>query len=754
MSPSIIEVVVKSSAIVAAAAVGAGLMRRRGSAASRHFIWTLAIAGLLVLPVASAVLPALNLPIPRPMPSLPVVPEPANVAAGSAVAAGESAVLAPSQRTTSVGSISWIALLPAAYAAGVMLLIARLVVEHWRTRRMLSRTTPVNDAGWTTLLGECAARVGLRTDVHLARSREEAMPMTCGIGRPVIVIPSIADMWDDDRRRAVILHELAHAVRFDCLTQTLAEIAVALYWPHPGVWWTARQLRMERELACDDRVLSSGAEPCEYASHLLEIAHSLGQYRAPALAVSMARPRQLEGRMVALLDATRNRATLAEGRRALVLAVAVVVVAPLAAATVVSVPAGPAPAASTLAPALPASNAAAGPTAAAQNRAPAALAAGTWQIRLAADGRRAQLTIGIAENSFHSTTIPLERVEGLEAILKGPGGPAHYTLKRDAGTFDFDGVIRSGAGGGTFSFTPNTAFADELARRGFGRPTPLELGTLAWSDIGFAFIDELNALKYERPTLQQLVNGARHGVNRTYVREMADLGYRVGTIDALVGLRDHGVDSTFVRDMQAEGFKGLSADELVRMRDHGVDPAYVRDLRALGYALNLNQLVDARNHGIDGGYVREMRAVGFARLSLDDLVNARNHGVDPGYVKELRGLGYQLTLDELVDARNHGVDPGYINEMASAGYQRLSLAELIKLRNHGVDAKTVQQLKSRGVDHPSIDRLIELHDRGASADAALTGPRLQASKSLLAGLHVVLRDAKAAVDRWADRLLK
>ena len=60
------------------------------------------------------------------------------------------------------------------------------------------------------------------------------MPMTCGVRRPVIVIPSIADLWDEDRRRAVLLHELAHVVRFDCLTQTLAEVAVALYWPHPG----------------------------------------------------------------------------------------------------------------------------------------------------------------------------------------------------------------------------------------------------------------------------------------------------------------------------------------------------------------------------------------------------------------------------------------------------------------------------------------------------------------------------------------
>src|SRR6185369_8609383 len=145
---------------------------------------------------------------------------------------------------------------------------------------------------------------------------------------------SIADTWDEERRRAVILHELAHVSRLDCLTQTLAAVATALYWPHPGVWWAARQLRVERELACDDCVLSAGAEPREYAGHLLEIAHSLGGYQAPALAVTMARPGQLEGRMMAMLDATRNRRAPAASRRFAALAATIAVAVPLGAATV------------------------------------------------------------------------------------------------------------------------------------------------------------------------------------------------------------------------------------------------------------------------------------------------------------------------------------------------------------------------------------------------------------------------------------
>ena len=63
--------------------------------------------------------------------------------------------------------------------------------------------------------------------------------------------------------------------------------------------------------------------------HLLEIAYSFGGHRAPALAVSMARPRQLEGRMLAALDAARNRTVPAFRGRFTAAAVTVALLVPL-----------------------------------------------------------------------------------------------------------------------------------------------------------------------------------------------------------------------------------------------------------------------------------------------------------------------------------------------------------------------------------------------------------------------------------------
>jgi len=100
------------------------------------------------------------------------------------------------------------------------------------------------------------------------------MPLTWGILRPVVLLPEGAREWPPARLRSVLLHELVHVERLDLLAQAIAQAACCLYWFHPLAWMAARQLRKERERACDDLVLSAGARPVTYADQLLEIARS------------------------------------------------------------------------------------------------------------------------------------------------------------------------------------------------------------------------------------------------------------------------------------------------------------------------------------------------------------------------------------------------------------------------------------------------------------------------------------------------
>jgi beta-lactamase regulating signal transducer with metallopeptidase domain len=702
-----VEITLRATALVGAAAIVDLALRRRASAATRHLVWTLAIAALLVLPIASASLPEWQVRIPVPRAAAASMADSTAVigrdltlnAASTAVSGSDMALQAEPSARRSPLEIALVAML-ALYLAGVAILIARLACEPFVLGRLIRESEDVTDPSWREPLADAAALLHVGRRVRLLHSCRDVMPLTFGTLSPVIVLPASAGEWSDDRRRAVLLHELAHVARHDCLIQRITAVATAIYWPHPGVWWAARRLRVERELACDDRVLSAGAEARDYAGHLLELAHVLGASPAPATALGMARARQLEQRLLAILDAARNRAALPRRGRYVALAIALTVFLPMAALRAAVVPFDTAPL-----------------TATALSLAPAAFVqsefTGTWDLHQTQTPGVVQLNVRTAHGS-HGRTIHVDQLTGLPTDkISSASAPVHFPIRRDAGTFTIDGVCRSGACAGTYSFEPDPAYADMLAKRGIGRPSAAEQFALAVADVGPAYLDALAAAGYGKPDIQTLVRAAQHGVDIAYLRDMSGLGYRLGTLDGLIQLRDHGVDPEYVRGMAANGHSHLSVADLVRARDHGVDPSYIHDLASLGFGgLSLADLITARDHGIDPEYVHGMQALGF-RLTLDGYLQTRNHGVDPEYVGAMAKLGYGgLTVEGLINARNHGVDPEYVNAMATLGYKSAPLDTLVRMRDHGVDPEYVRRLQQKGIPHLTVDELIQRRDRG------------------------------------------
>ena len=757
-------IVLEASALLGVAVIVQAALYRRASAATRHHIWTLAVLGVLLLPVMSFVLPRWAVVIPA-APAADVTPFDGR--AGSPVVVTSSPV-PPIAMTAGVESPSapagaaafpWSVAFVAIYAAGAFGMLLHLMVQQLKVRQFARSAMVVRDAAWTDLLVECAASMGVGRSIRLLRSRGETVPVSFGTCRPSIVIPALADEWADDRRRAVILHEVAHVTRYDCLTQLLASVACAMYWFHPAAWWVARRLRVERELACDDRVIAAGTQARDYAGHLLEIAYSLGHRGAPALAVSMAGPRQLEGRMLAALDEQRDRRVPAFGFRCASAVVAAIVLLPLTVATPTAAtsaaaalervppPAIATPAQDLTAPHLKAIEWPSSETVKEVIRAAAEVIGqaqddlpGTWEIRPTAAEGTVRLRL-VEVNSSSDSTIALAQLEGLTAAKLSGDGPIQFRLKRDAGTFTFDGVLRRGVGAGTFSFAADPNFPAELAKRGFARPTAREQYQLARHDIGYAFVDELNTQRYEKPQTSDLVRAGQHGVQLTYLREMGALGYRLGTLQPLIELRDHGVTPAYVRELAELGYKGLPADELRRARDHGVTPEYVKSMRDGGYgSLPMSALINARDHGVTPEFVRGLVDAGHAKVPLEQLIRVRDHGVTPEYVREMRQLGHALTLDELVKARDHGVTTEFVREMAALGYAKLSMAQLIRLRDHGVTPEYARELKALGYDNVAADDLVTLRDHGLTADRiraanARAGSRLPVDllKSFAAG---------------------
>lgn len=325
----------KATLLLGAAGLVTLLWRR--TAAPRHLVWTLALAGTLILPAARLLGPVWRVPVLPPPPVQTFTPAPP--AAQTAVRASAAAELSAPIGTTITSarsavppgarSAAW--WLGAVWSAGLVLVFGLYGVGALRVARIAQHARPLHSADWLALQSSLAAGLKLRTPVRLLAAPGPAMPMTWGTRRPVVLLPSDAEQWPDTRRRDVLLHELAHVVRRDCLTQLVALCACAVYWFHPLVWVAARRLRVERERACDDRVLAAGATPSAYAEHLLEIARTLRAGTMTGLAsVAMARPSQLGSRLLDVLDPARRRDAMTRRFVARAAAAAALVVLPLA----------------------------------------------------------------------------------------------------------------------------------------------------------------------------------------------------------------------------------------------------------------------------------------------------------------------------------------------------------------------------------------------------------------------------------------
>jgi beta-lactamase regulating signal transducer with metallopeptidase domain len=308
---------------------------RRGSAALRHAIWTSALAGTLVLPMLTGLVPSIGVGALRGLrlPSWseaaqPVAlsaatpaeeaitraPEPASVGVAPAPAIRElEAVVSPSSAAEPrMGLETW---LPFVLLLGVALLVVRAAAGAFQLSIWKRRAHAVHDATWLTLAQRLSYGMGISRPVTLLRSHRACVPMTWGVVYPRVLLPSEADEWTPERRTIVLIHELAHVKRLDALTQFIAQISVAVFWFNPIVWFAARQMRLEREHACDDFVLDAGARASDYAQDLLQIARSLVTSGAPAAAaLAMARRTELEGRLLAILSPRADRRPVSRTR--------------------------------------------------------------------------------------------------------------------------------------------------------------------------------------------------------------------------------------------------------------------------------------------------------------------------------------------------------------------------------------------------------------------------------------------------------
>jgi hypothetical protein len=162
----------------------------------------------------------------------------------------------------------------------------------------------VHDPRALALLSSRARSLGIKRAPRLAESELLSVPVTFGVVRPAILLPSGWRDWDAAELDAVVSHEVSHVARRDAFVDRLSLLHRALFWFSPLSWYLTGCLAELAEEASDEAALAAGADRTRYAETLLgffaELEASPG--RAWWQGVAMATAGQAEKRLDRILD--------------------------------------------------------------------------------------------------------------------------------------------------------------------------------------------------------------------------------------------------------------------------------------------------------------------------------------------------------------------------------------------------------------------------------------------------------------------
>jgi beta-lactamase regulating signal transducer with metallopeptidase domain len=311
------SLIVKATVLIAGAWACARLLSR-SSAAARSAAWASGLILSGALPLAMLLAPSWSVNAPHLMSVGRTVgavvadfgiDEPAgrrgSAPSPSSARISAAATTRPPFRVRGVAAGIWL-FAPAAWLLGTLVALARLAAGLVTNLRIRRAAEPLDDPSWTKLVAEGCMKVGLEQAPAIRVSRMIAVPAVSGVLKPMLLLPPDAWEWSESCRTVVVLHELAHLKRRDCLVQLLSDVARAFYWFHPLMHAAAMRLRDEREQACDDVVIASGTSPTLYADHLLDLVRA-GMKLPPVPAVAFGTPSRLHNRIGAILDDRRCR---------------------------------------------------------------------------------------------------------------------------------------------------------------------------------------------------------------------------------------------------------------------------------------------------------------------------------------------------------------------------------------------------------------------------------------------------------------
>lgn len=136
-------------------------------------------------------------------------------------------------------------------------------LTYWlRIQRKQKHLSPIDSAAILKIAEQCRLLFSIKRPVGIYADPSAQSPYITGVFRPAVYLPKslISEAVNEQLLKHVIAHELAHYKRKDTIWNMIGSLVFAVHWMNPFVWFMLRQMKADRELACDACVLEALGE--------------------------------------------------------------------------------------------------------------------------------------------------------------------------------------------------------------------------------------------------------------------------------------------------------------------------------------------------------------------------------------------------------------------------------------------------------------------------------------------------------------
>ncbi len=161
------------------------------------------------------------------------------------------------------------------WIAGIIVMTILTIYAWLKLKKIKSTTTCLKNKEILLLVDQCRQSLNISGRLIVGESPLVKSPMTFGLFKTYVVLPAHFDEWLSMKDiKYILLHELNHHKHNDIAANYLTVIYQILYWLNPLVWMAFREMRLDREIACDMAVLNSldGPSYIEYGNTIIKFA--------------------------------------------------------------------------------------------------------------------------------------------------------------------------------------------------------------------------------------------------------------------------------------------------------------------------------------------------------------------------------------------------------------------------------------------------------------------------------------------------